>query len=128
MKNKLLAILPVLTALFAGLTLGLFLGRNVPGGTVSVSVPARLQTMPTVTTALETAAETARSVVFPININTADADELTELPGIGEVLAQRIVDYRTRHGSFTAPEQLTMVEGIGEGRAEAILDLVTVGG
>ena len=46
----------------------------------------------------------------------------------GEVLAQRIVDYRTRHGSFTAPEQLTMVEGIGEGRAEAILDLVTVGG
>ena len=128
MKNKLLAILPVLTALFAGLTLGLFLGRNVPGGTVSVSVPARLQTMPTVTTALETAVETARSVVFPININTADADELAELPGIGEVLAQRIVDYRARHGSFTAPEQLTMVEGIGEGRAEAILDLVTVGG
>ena len=46
MKNKLLTVLPVLTALFAGLTLGLFLGRNPAGGSVTVSIPSQTQTAP----------------------------------------------------------------------------------
>ena len=42
------------------------------------------------------------------------AEELAELPGIGRVLAERIVDYRTEHGPFEAAEDLTEVSGIGE--------------
>lgn len=127
MKNKLLTLLPVVTALFVGLALGLFLGRNPAGGAVTVSVPARLQTEPAPTGPAPTARQT-EPVSFPVNINTADAQTLSALPGIGEVLAGRIVDYRDRHGSFRAVEEITRVEGIGQGRAEAILDLITVGG
>lgn len=126
MKNKLLAVLSLLTALFLGLTVGLFLGRNAAGEAVTVSVPSRLQTAPSA--APETTEETGAATVYPINVNTADRDTLALLPGIGPVLAQRMIDYRDRHGPFTAAEQLTNVEGIGEGRAEAIMDLITVGG
>ena len=57
-----------------------------------------------------------------MNINTAGADELESLPGIGPVLAQRIVDYRTEHGPFRSAEELTQVEGIGRATMESIQD------
>lgn len=63
-----------------------------------------------------------------ININTATAEDLALLPGIGVVLAQRIVDYRQEHGPFMNINELTEVNGIGEMRIEAILDYITVGG
>ena len=68
-------------------------------------------------------AETLRAV----NINTAGADELESLPGIGPVLAQRIVDYREQHGDFTTVDGLRNVSGIGEKRLEAIREYITVG-
>ena len=88
MKNKLLTVLPVLTALFVGLTLGLYLGRNPAGGSVTVSIPERQAgTVSQADTRPETdPADTA----LPVNINTAGAAELARLPGIGEVLAQRL--------------------------------------
>ena len=78
--------------------------------------------------ALAEAAPSPVPLTGPVNINTADAAELAALPGIGDVLAQRILDYRRVHGSFSAVEQLTNVEGIGEGKLEAILELITIGG
>lgn len=126
MKNKLLMVFPVLTALFAGLTLGIFLGRNPAAGSVSVSVMEKPQHLAAVPA--DTLPESTGLVHFPININTAGTEELAALPGIGDVLAQRVVDYRRLHGNFTAVEQLTAVEGIGEGKMEAILDLITTGG
>ena len=57
-----------------------------------------------------------------MNINTAGADELESLPGIGPVLAQRIVDYRTEHGPFRSAEELMQVEGIGRATMESIQD------
>ena len=62
----------------------------------------------------------------PLDLNHATAQELTMLPGIGEVLAQRIVDYREAHGPFSSVEELIAVEGIGEGKLEKLRELVTV--
>ena len=128
MKNKVSVLLAVVTVLFVGFTLGLFVGRNTGSGTVTLAVSPQMQTSPT--TAATAAAETVpeETVSFPVNINTADVDTLTALPGIGRVLAERIVAYRRQNGSFRAIEEITKVEGIGEKKAEAILDLITVGG
>ena len=128
MKNKVSVLLAVVTALFVGFTLGLFVGRNTGSGTVTLAVSPQMQTAPTAaaTAAAETVPE--ETVSFPVNINTADADTLTALPGIGQVLAKRILAYRQQNGSFRAVEEITNVEGIGEKKAEAILDLITVGG
>ena len=63
-----------------------------------------------------------------VNINTATLDQLQTLPGIGPVLAQRIIDYRQAHGKFQHLEELTNVSGIGQKRLDAILDYATVGG
>ncbi|GAB4100109.1 hypothetical protein GCM10028789_22730 [Sinomonas halotolerans] len=61
-----------------------------------------------------------------VNLNTATAEELTSLPRVGPVLAQRIVDYRAAHGRFTAPEDIDAVEGVGPKMLESLLPLVTV--
>jgi competence protein ComEA len=65
-------------------------------------------------------------VVYPININSAPLETLIALPGIGEVKAQAIIDYRNQHGPFTSPEQIMKVSGIGPGTYESIKDLITV--
>lgn len=128
MKNKISVLLAAVTVLFVGFTLGLFVGRNSGSGAVTLAVSPQMQTAPTAaaTAAAETVPE--ETVSFPVNINTADADTLTALPGIGQVLAERIVAYRRQNGSFRAIEEITKVEGIGEKKAEAILELITVGG
>jgi len=61
-----------------------------------------------------------------IDINTATAEELESLPGIGPVLAQRIVDYRKANGPFAAIEDIKNVRGIGEAIFADIEDLITV--
>jgi len=62
-----------------------------------------------------------------ININTASASELTDLPGIGPVLAGRIIDFRTQNGAYTCIEDIKKVSGIGVKKFEAIADRITVG-
>lgn len=62
-----------------------------------------------------------------ININTAGAVELDKLPGVGPVLAERIIQYRTEHGPFARTEDLENVSGIGAKTYEKMADQVTVG-
>ena len=128
MKNKVSVLLAVVTVLFVGFTLGLFVGRNTGSGTVTLAVPAQMQTAPTTAATAPTQTVPEETVSFPVNINTADADTLTALPGIGRVLAERIVAYRRQNDPFRAVEEIMKVEGIGEKKAEAILELITVGG
>lgn len=61
-----------------------------------------------------------------ININTASANELETLPGIGKGLAERIVEHRQKFGPFRRPEHLIIVRGISDKRFRALRDLITV--
>ncbi|MEU4563731.1 ComEA family DNA-binding protein [Actinoplanes sp. NPDC023936] len=62
-----------------------------------------------------------------VNLNTARLSDLDGLPGVGPVLAQRILDTRDQQGGFTAVSDLRKVDGIGDARYEQLKDLVTVG-
>lgn len=61
-----------------------------------------------------------------VNLNTADVSALDTLPGVGPVLAQRIVDWRTEHGKFTSVDELGEVSGIGDKALERLRSKVTV--
>ncbi|PKW14889.1 competence protein ComEA [Saccharopolyspora spinosa] len=61
-----------------------------------------------------------------VNLNTATEDQLDELPGIGEVTAKRIVQWRAEHGRFDSVEQLREVGGIGESRFARLREAVRV--
>ncbi|MDI6840916.1 MAG: helix-hairpin-helix domain-containing protein [bacterium] len=61
-----------------------------------------------------------------LNINTASKEELIELPGIGELYAQRIIEYREKHGGFKKVEELINVKGIGKKKFEELKDKLTV--
>ncbi len=63
-----------------------------------------------------------------ININRASAEELEALPGIGPVLAARIVAYREEHGPFRSVEDLLRIPGIGPATLERIREMITVDG
>ena len=61
-----------------------------------------------------------------LNLNTATAGELIKLPGIGEVIAKKIIDYRERHGGFRRPEEIIIIEGFSERKYRAIAGMICV--
>jgi competence protein ComEA len=60
----------------------------------------------------------------PVHLNTATLEQLDSLPGVGPVTAQKILDYRQKHGSFSSVDELDAVPGIGPARMEQLKDLV----
>lgn len=116
MKNPSRLVPVILTCCFLVVTIFIFALRNLPRDPVLMrtSVPENGELVP------ESSAESV------VNINTASVEDLVTLPEIGEVLAQRIVDYRTENGPFQSVGQLVNVPGIGEKRLELIWDLITV--
>ena len=87
-----------------------------------------LAAMLTVPAAALTEPETTPDPDAVVNLNTADEAALRTLDGIGEVLAQRILDYRAEHGPFQSVDELTNVKGIGSGILEANRERLTTGG
>lgn len=87
-----------------------------PEQSIAVEVPATSST-PTVPTV---------KAVSKVNLNRASADELQVLPGIGPVLAQRMVDWRKMHGRYRTVDDLQEVKGIGKKRLEQLRPLVMV--
>lgn len=71
------------------------------------------------------AGKKAVTAAFPVNINTAGAEELDALPGVGPAMAARIIAYREAQ-PFASPEDLLKVPGIGKTRLEQLRQLVTV--
>ena len=139
MKKPTTSLLVLITGLFAAFTLGIFIGRNTDHPKVELSAPqireiTQISEAPPIS---ETDArisqdheisqdEVPPSEVQRVNINTATAEELMTLPGIGQVLAQNIIDHRNTHGNFQKTADLLLVEGIGEQRLDSIIDLITV--
>ena len=108
-------ILLAVTAAFLCVLLGLFFhdraALSVPGVAVEEGAEAPQETfLPDVT---------------PLDINAAGEEELTALPGIGPVLARRIVEYRAEHGPFASVEDLTDVSGFGASMLAALVGVVT---
>ena len=130
MKKQKIPILVLITCIFAAFVFGFFAGRNLN------RTPVQIQALPSPSAEAVGSEASATgsdqdsggaSISFPININTATAQQLEALPGIGPTYAQRIVDYRNAYGPFTFPGQLINVSGIGEKRLAAIWDYITIG-
>ena len=112
MKKSQFAFLAV-TAVFLCILLGIFIGRNTVGFFSLAADEA---------TAAQTQADGR------IDINTATHAQLTLLPGIGDTLADRIIEYRTQNGPFNSIAELLQVEGIGATKLEGIQDYIKTGG
>ena len=128
MKKKGITVMLLLTFLFLGFICGFFMGRNVNHSNVELSRLPKPTTAPT-SSALPSGTQPVtlpQQIMGKININTATIDQLMLLPGIGQVLAQNIIDYRNTHGNFQKAADLLLVEGIGEQRLDSIIDLITV--
>jgi competence protein ComEA len=79
------------------------------------------------TSSAATAAEGASPATGPIDLNTATVDQLDGLPGVGPVLAGRILAWRTEHNGFTSVDQLREVKGLGGKTGQQLMALVRVG-
>ena len=117
-------VIPALALLACGVMLGIFLMQTRTAGTISVQRAAPEEAAESTQTVAEEAADATAD--DRLDLNTATAEELQELPGIGEVIAQRIIDYRELCGRFLDPEQLMEVDGIGRAKYEKLRELVTV--
>jgi competence protein ComEA len=69
-------------------------------------------------------AATGGAPTGPVHLNSATLEQLDSLPGVGPVTAQKIIDYREKHGPFTAVDELDAVPGIGPARMDTLRDLV----
>ena len=116
-----------LTAVFLAFSAGWLARGALDAPPVRVEVErssAAVVTIPTA--AAEPEEEAPETASGKININTATAEELETLPGIGEKRAQAIVEDRQNNGPFRTVEELTRVKGIGEGILAGLIDGITV--
>jgi competence protein ComEA len=90
---------------------------------VQVLVPARAGTG--AVAPVDSGSAGGASAGGPVSLSSATVEELDELPGIGPITAEKIVDYRSEHGPFGSVDDLDAVSGIGPARLEQLRELVT---
>lgn len=96
----------------------------VDGEQVVVGAPAAPAPQAGTSTGVGGAVAPGAAPAAPIPLNTATVDQLDTLPGVGPVLAQHIIDYRTQHGGFRSVDELREVNGIGDRRFADLRNLV----
>lgn len=129
----------IITIVFVSFTVGFFVGRSHGEKNINISVAEnnsafsdeiseKSDTGETAEpeTAFPDAAESTSQKAKIVNINTATADELETLPGIGQVLATRIIEYREQNGGFENEYEITQVRGIGEKIFSQIKEYISV--
>ena len=99
---------------FAVILLSVFLLRNTLGSPIYAGIHIH-------DVLAESPDTHAQMIEGKVNINTAERATLAQLPGIGETLAQSIINYREKHGPFRSIYELKEVEGIGEKQAQLII-------
>ncbi len=128
--RKIHLIAGALFLIFAAFLLGRFVTPGNSAGHYSISTDgASRQTLPSPSPSVSPSPPQSPvpSRDLRININTATIDELCDLPGIGPVLAERIIAYRKEFGLFTSPDELKKVSGIGDKTLEAVREYISVG-
>ena len=110
-----------ITLIFIALVVGVYIGRNSAGTTVSIDTSAPKGSS-------VSSESTSPSTRGKVNINTASIDELTILPGIGPAKAARIVAFREEYSQFTRIEDLLYIDGFGYTTIEELRPYITVGG
>lgn len=136
MKISATALLTAITLAFAAFVGGFALGRNTAGSDIQVNalyapattapVAATVSPSSSSSASPETTAPGTAADSLPININTATAAQLDLIPGVGPVLAQRIIALRTELGGFSHIEDLLDVKGIGEKTLEELKPYITL--
>lgn len=112
MKKPFYTALVIVNILTLALTVGLFYFRNNEDRQITLSYIS---------------ADT-KSDSSLMDLNSATAEQLQTLPGIGPKLAKRIISYRDANGGFRDFSELLNIEGLGKARVESILPLITLGG
>lgn len=100
--------------------------KVVDGEQIVVGMAAPPVGMPAATTGSGAEGASGTAPTGLVDLNTASTEQLDALPGVGPVLAQRIVDWRTQHGRFDSVDQLNDVSGIGDSKFADLKPLVTV--
>ena len=119
MKKSLFVLLAI-TTVFLGVITGIYIGRNSLGTTITINPNAG-------NSASDDPAKQPAEV-GKVNINTADAEKLKSLPGIGASKASRIIEYRNTYGKYTCIEDLIYVDGFSYTIIENLRPYITVGG
>lgn len=117
MKNG-RTIMLLVCALSLTLVIGIFVGRNLRTEYVQLPKGDDAQTV----SALEVAKD------YRLDINEATKVQLMELPGVGEMIADRIISYRTENGPYASIDDLLNVKGVGEKKLKQLETLIKAGG